>query len=110
MTPIKQTIYLQEEEERREIGHNIHWLKPQEGYFFTPEQLNQFISNVIKDTLDTAAENANMLGETQHNNYAPDRTEDFVYVVDSNGPDYGYTVNKQSITDTFDITYKKHKI
>jgi hypothetical protein len=29
-----------------------HWLKPQEGYFFTQEQLNQFISDVISDTLD----------------------------------------------------------
>ena len=112
MTPIKQTIYLPVKVDSETVIYceDIGNVEKQEGYFFTPEQLNQFISNVIKDTLDTAAENANMLGETQHNNYAPDRTEDFVYVVDSNGPDYGYTVNKQSITDTFDITYKKHKV
>lgn len=53
-----------------------------------------------KQILELAAENANMIGETQHNNRAPDVFEDFVYVSDSNGPDYGYTVNKQSILDT----------
>ena len=64
-----------------------------EGYFFTPEQLNQFISNIIKDTLDTAAkavkdEIACDLESTVH---------------------YSLAV-KPSITNTFDITYKKHKI
>ena len=28
------------------------------GYFFTEEQLNELLSNVIKDTLDTASEKA----------------------------------------------------
>lgn len=44
---------------------------------------------------------ANMIGVTQHDNGAPDVTSDFVYVVDSNGPDYGYTVNPDSILNAF---------
>lgn len=53
-----------------------------------------------KQVLECAAENANMKGVTQHDNGAEDDYTDFVYVCDSNGPDYGYTVNKQSIMDT----------
>ena len=33
-----------------------HWLKPQEGYFFTPQELNQLLSDVIKDAPNTASE------------------------------------------------------
>lgn len=79
------------------------------GYVFTAENLNEYTANVIRQALETAAEKANMIGETQHNNNAPDRIKDFVYVVDSNGPDYGYTVNKESITNTFEETFKKFK-
>lgn len=81
-----------------------------QGYFFTPEQLNQYTSNVIEQTLEEAAEKANMLGETQHDNGAPDVQEDFVYVSNSNGPDYGYTVNKQSITNVFENVFNKFKV
>lgn len=59
-----------------------------------------FVKDVCQQVLELAAENANMIGETQHNNGAPDVYKDFVYVVDDNGPDYGYAVNKQSILDT----------
>jgi len=65
------------------------WLKPQEGYFFTSEQLNQLLSDVIKDALNTAAEKA--------------QTEC------DEGGETGF-VNKESITSTFDITYQKHKV
>lgn len=50
--------------------------------------------------LERASENANMIGTTQHNNNAPDVHEDFVYVVDSNGPDYMYKVDESSIINT----------
>ena len=33
-----------------------HWLKPQEAFVFTPEQLNEYTANVIKQALETAAE------------------------------------------------------
>lgn len=55
----------------------------------------------VKAALEKAAEDANLIGETQHNNRAPDVIRDFVYVADSNGPDYGFTVNKESILDAY---------
>ena len=77
----------------------------QTGYFFTPEQLNQFISNVIKDTLDTAAEKATLLADgklTYYNRYIVQEGNHYSEIE--------IDVDKQSITNTFDITYKKHKI
>lgn len=62
-----------------------HWLKPQEGYFFTSEQLNEYTANVIKQALDTAA-------KTRRNGF------------------YDSTKDEQSITNTFEETYKKHII
>ena len=108
MTPTKQTVYLPveiteefwkkydsgEEKPEYEIvdannGERIdEWVNKQEGYFFTPEQLNQFISDVIKDTLDTAAEKAEVDFE--------DYDKEFV--------------NKQSITNTFEETCKKFEV
>jgi len=38
-----------------------HWLKPQEAFVFTPEQLNEYTANVIKQALETAAENADLI-------------------------------------------------
>jgi hypothetical protein len=61
MTPIKQTIYLPQKENG---NYSIHWNKDKifnhavlkEGYFFTPEELNEYTANVIKQALETAAE------------------------------------------------------
>lgn len=66
-----------------------HWLKLQEGYFFTPEQLNEYTQNVIKQSLETAAENV----ETVRVKF----TED-------------YEVDKQSITNTFEEIFKKFEV
>lgn len=63
----------------------------QEGYFFTPEQLNEYTQSVIKQALETAAENA----EAEHN-----------YPWTHNEP----YVDKQSITNTFEETYEKLKV
>ena len=49
-------------------------------------------------------EKANMIGETQHLNNAPVDITDFVYVSDSNGPDYGYRVNKDSILNAYPLS------
>lgn len=68
-----------------------NWLKPKEGYFFTPEQLNQFISDVIKDALDTAAEKANIT-------YTEEKTWDFT------------EVDKISITNTLQETFNKFNV
>lgn len=63
----------------------------------------EFAKLHVEAALKAASEQANMFGETQHNNNAPDRTEDFIYVVDSNGPDYGYVVNKESILEAYPL-------
>lgn len=60
----------------------------EEGYFFTPEQLNEYTANVIKDALNTAAENAYVDFE--------DYDKEFV--------------NKKSITNTFEETFQKYKV
>lgn len=52
--------------------------------------------------LDAVVDKVDIIGEPQHNYDAPDLTVvDFVYVVDSNGPDYGYRVNPDSILDAY---------
>lgn len=66
-------------------------LQKQEGYFFTPEQFNQLLSDVIKDALDTAYENASLI------------------TVDVDGSDT-CDLDKESITNTFDTTFQKHKV
>jgi hypothetical protein len=64
-----------------------HWLKHQEGYFFTPEQINEYTQSVIKQALETAAKKADT--EEKH----------------------GWMfVNKQSITNTFEETFKKFEV
>lgn len=62
-----------------------------EGYFFTPEQLNEYTANVITTTLKTAAEKADIT-------YTIEKTFDFT------------EVDKQSITDTFEEAFKKFKV
>jgi hypothetical protein len=44
-----------------DTGERIdEWVNQQEGYFFTPEQLNEYTANVIKQALETAAEKADI--------------------------------------------------
>ena len=59
--------------------------KPQEGYFFTSEQLNEYTANVIKQALETAAEKA---------------------LCDFDEGGCTEFVDKQSITNTFKETFK----
>jgi hypothetical protein len=66
-------------------GKVTHWLKSQEGYFFRPEQLNEYTDNVIKQSLENAAEK--------------------VELIETDGdPD------PKSILNTFKETYKKFKV
>lgn len=69
------------------------WLKQQEGYFFTPEQLNEYTANVIKQALETAAEKAEAI-EGWNTGFSGNAA----------------SVDKKSITNTFDITFQKHKV
>lgn len=62
---------------------------------FTIEQLNEYTTNVIKQSLKTAAENANTKEEVE---YGVDEIYDYK------------VVDKQSITNTFKETFNKFKI
>lgn len=110
---IRPIVYV--EDEHQEMGNITHWLKKQEGYFFTPEQLNQFISNVIKDTLDTAAEKAYALVKDHDlyvREYVGTKYSIDIDMSEDSPLQYGCSVitDKESITSTFDITYKKHMV
>jgi hypothetical protein len=65
-----------------------------EGYFFTPEQLNQLLSDVIKDNIEEIIKK----GSVWSNGLGEDHD---LYVID-----YG----EEGIRDTFDITFQKHKV
>lgn len=49
---IRPIVYV--EDKHQKMGNITHWLKKQEGYFFTPKQLNEYTQKVIKDTIQTA--------------------------------------------------------
>lgn len=71
-----------------------HWLKEQKAFVFTKEQLNEYTQNVIKQALKTAAEKA----ETEYCGNPYDYE------------DNSQSVNKQSITNTFEETFKKFEV
>lgn len=71
-------------------------IKEQEGYFFTPEQLNEYTASIIKQTLETAAEKA--ISEPFFIDGEP------AYMSDRS------PVDEQSITITFEETFQKYKV
>ena len=73
-----------------------NWLKKEEGYFFTPEQLNEYTRNVIEQALETAAENADSFIDMNEDAY-----------IEGN---VWSEVDKESITNTFEETYKKFEV
>ena len=77
-------------------------LVEQEGYFFTKEQFNQLLSDVIKDTLNTAAEKVTYMKECGKIN-----NEKCYAVFCHNCSD---VIDKQSITNTFEETFKKFEV
>ena len=85
--PDKSVLLVKEQDEMDKYW--IDLVHQRQGYFFTPEQLNELLSDVIKDTLNTAAENAKC---------------DF--------DEGGCTefVDEESITNTFEETFQKHKV
>lgn len=66
----------------------------QEGYFFTPEQLNEYTQKVIKQALEIAAKSAAMKCKKGHNGEFAEH----------------WSINKQSITNTFEETFKKFEV
>lgn len=99
--PIKQTVYLPVQENI--IFHTEHF-KKKEGYFFTPEELNKYTQTVIKQTLETAVEKAYVTYVDLETNEEFDYTD----VITDDG--VGADVNKQSITNTFEETFKKFEV
>ena len=91
----KQTVYLSANS--KDCDFIVKWydesyendVKKEEGYFFTPEELNEYTQKVIKQTLETAAENAEC--------YIGDEVAETISGGDSYIP---YYVNKQSIINT----------
>ena len=78
-----------------------HWLKLQEGYFFSPEQLNEYTANVIRQALEIAAEKATLLENGNLTYFGR-------YIVEE-GNHYSETeidVSKESITNTFEEIYR----
>jgi hypothetical protein len=75
-----------------------------EGYFFTPEQLNEYTQSVIKQSLETAAENAEV--RVTENALSEDGS---CYTTYDDGV-ISITSDKQSITNTFEETFKKFKV
>lgn len=100
MELIKQTVYLPVKEESDEYPFSIRVVnKEQVGYFFTPEELNEYTSNVIKQTLEIAAKKAEIKKRK-------------VSYSSSSGSEYGYVqcINKESITNTFEQTFKQYEV
>ena len=109
--PQKQTVYLPKAtfplSMKGEVGELFSL---QQGYFFTPEQLNQYTANVIKQALETAAEKAKI-------NYKEDgevtkvksKRLDIDYLSEVSSK-VSFNINTESITNTFDETFKKLKV
>ena len=99
MIPTKQTVYLPLNNDwdinitdytlMDVDGEYLKNITEKHGYFFTPEQLNEYTANVIKQALETATEKAN------------------VKVI---GANYVGSVVKESITNTFEQTFEKFKV
>lgn len=99
MTPTKQTVYFPKDSIStvfRPIDLPIEKTIKKEGYFFTPEQLNEYTRNVIKQALETAAENADSFIDMNEDAY-----------IEGN---VWSEVDKESITNTFEETYKNFKV
>ena len=102
MTPTKQTVYLRVPPFKTsklwvsdKETEQLEFVKEQEAFVFTPEQLNEYTQSVIKQALQTAAEEAVTKDEWWGNT----------------GSEYCDTVvDWQSITNTFEQTFQKFKV
>lgn len=110
MKPTKQTVYLPVSEfnssERAICTIGIPDLYgdkviEEQGYFFTPEELNEYTANVIKQALKVAVENVEIHSVTNHS-----LARDFEYAIESGR----IWVPSNSITNAFDKTYKEFEV
>lgn len=104
MKPTKQTVYLPVD--GKDCDFIVRWyddsyendVKREEGYFFTPDQLNEYTQSVIEQALQTAAENADFGISQNDDGQEPWIHEDNIFV------------NRESITNTFDETFQKFEV
>lgn len=90
----KQTVYLpvkQSQTTKTVICDNGDAIpvKQRNGYFFTPDQFNEYTANVIRESLETAAEKA---------------------LCDFDEGGCTEFVDEKSITNTFEETFKKFEV
>lgn len=125
MKPIKSTVYLPVKVERHRNHHIfdlnecegsfIQNVAEESGYFFTPEQLNEYTQEVIKQTLETGAENADLtcLKKSQYSKKARWKKvskKEAEEGIDLFSYEVQYKPSKKSITNTFEETFEKWKV
>ncbi len=94
---------------------NIHWLKPKEGIFFTVEEYNKHIKEIIEETLKNGVEKA----ELEHRIYGVGGDykvdpmsmgqEVLLNDITIEFPTDYVAINNYSITKTSEETYLKYK-
>lgn len=109
MKSIKQTVYLpvklnEETFSVLDEGRIVNKVVETERIIFTPEQLNEYTANVIKQALETAAENAEV--KVTENALIEDGS---CYTTYDDGV-ISVTSDKQSIINTFEETFKKFSV
>lgn len=110
MTPTKQKVYFPTEEALKE-GFSSSDFDRKTGYFFTPEQLNEYTRNVIGQALETAAEKVHLVEYGCRDNRVTNENAGQLYFVPSYyGEDNEVEISKQSITNTFEETCKKFEV
>ncbi len=88
MKPIEKTVYVAKATFSLSMKGTVGDLFTlQKAFVFTPEELNEYTANVIKQALENAAGKADIT-------YTQEKTFDFT------------EVDKQSITNTFEETYR----
>lgn len=81
------------------IYSKVHtWLKPQEAFVLTPKQLNEYTKTVIKQALETGA------NEFEIDFKTTGALSDF-----DNQPEYEPYITKNSITNIFEKVFLKFK-
>ena len=111
----KQIVYLPVKEGVLSVSHwdtdnHIQDVESVYGYFFTSEQLNQLLSEIIKDTLDTAAEKANLESRLYSKFQGKiEKTENLGQEVNLEGQLY-LGIEEKSITNTAEQTFNKFKV
>ncbi len=65
------------------------------------ELMIEFAKLHCEAQVNAILENVNLIGNNAHSNSKPSVHQDSVYVIDQNGPDYIYTVNKDSIINAY---------